>query len=48
MTKSENTWYIDIKDVDEDTYDLSVVNPKMENLSEDGILKEIQRERIDF
>jgi len=44
-TKSENTWTLDIKDIDEDTYDLSPINPhiKEEVLPEPSeIIKEIQ------
>jgi type I restriction enzyme M protein len=29
-TKSENTWTIDIKDINPETYDLGVVNPNIE------------------
>ena len=43
-TKSENTWTIDIKDINQDTFDLGVINPNIEEevLPEPSeILKEI-------
>ncbi len=45
-TKSENTWTIDIKDINQDTYDLGVINPNIEEeiLPEPSeILKEIEQ-----
>jgi len=44
-TKSENTWSLDIKDVDKKSFDLSVKNPNLkeeEVLPPDEILNEIQ------
>ena len=43
-TKSENTWTLDIKDLNQDTFDLSVINPNIEEealLKPEEILKEI-------
>ena len=45
-TKSENSWYIDIEDVDNDNFDLSVINPhkKSEDLpSPSDVLKKIKK-----
>ena len=45
-TKSENTWTLDIKDINQETYDLGVVNPNTEEevLPEPSeILKEIEQ-----
>ena len=45
-SNSENIWTLDIKNINKDTYDLSVVNPHIEDevlLEPSEILKEIQK-----
>lgn len=45
-TKSENTWMVDIKDINQETFDLGVINPhiKEEVLPEPSeILNEIEK-----
>ena len=49
-TKSENTWLVDIKDINQETYDLGVVNPNIEEekLQEPNeILEEIEKLEIE-
>ena len=45
-TKSENTWTLDIKDINQDSFDLGVINPHIEEESlpePSEILKEIEQ-----
>ena len=45
-TKSENTWTLDIKDINQDTFDLGVTNPHVEEVilpKPSEVLKEIEQ-----
>ena len=49
-TKSENTWTLNIKDINQDNYDLSAINPNIEEevlQKPEEILKEIENLEIE-